>query len=239
MTAFRTETVAASESIGAWFTEILSGLTQMSRECEKELRTALGRKTELTDKHLRAIRPTAAAFLERHATPEAAGIVLSPGIVSEGGSIEWWRRADEGGTSRIVFNLSPDAVGFYDFVTLDWFSSVVATGQPALQGPYLDYAGMDQYILTCMVPLSLNGELIGTAGCDTEVSALEAVVMPTLRTIPADAALVSKMDRIVLGNSGRFLVGNRVGDLPKDGLRIDLPGVDLGLQLVAVPKNSY
>jgi hypothetical protein len=90
-----------------------------------------------------------------------------------------------------------------------------------------------------MVPLSLNGELIGTAGCDTEVSALETIVMPILRTIPADAALVSKMDRIVLGNSGRFLVGNRVGELPADGQRIDIPGVDLGLQLVAVPKTAF
>jgi hypothetical protein len=239
MTAFHQETVDASESISAWFAEMLSGLTLLSHDCEKELRGALGRKTVLTDKHLRAIRPAASAFLNRHNTPEAAGIVLSPGVVSDGGSIEWWRRADQGSTNRIVFNLTPDAVGFYDFVTLDWFASVVATGRPALQGPYLDYAGMDQYILTCMVPLMLNGELIGTAGCDTEVSALETVVMPILRTISADAALVSKMDRIVMGNSGRFLVGNRVGDLPADSLRIDLPGVDLGLQLVAVPKNSF
>lgn len=239
MSAFEKELVSASETVGTWFSDIVADLTRMSQACEKELRSALGRKSVLTDKHLRAIRPAASAFLDRHPTPEAAGIVLSPGVVGDGGSIEWWRRDGMGSTDRIVFNLSPDAAGFYDFVSLDWFASVVSTGMPAIQGPYLDYAGMDQYIMTCMVPLSLNGELIGTAGCDTEVSALETIVMPILRTIPADAALVSKMDRIVLGNSGRFLVGNRVGELPADGQRIDIPGVDLGLQLVAVPKTAF
>lgn len=234
----RPEVVRAAQDIGEWFTGIYDDLFAMSKACERELRVARGKRTELLDKHLRAIRPAAAAFLERHDVPEAAGIVLAPGVVNaDGGSIEWWQRGDQGSTSRIVFNLSPDAAGFYDFVTLGWFADVVATGNPAIQGPYLDYAGMDQYIMTCMVPLSLDGELIGTAGCDTEVSALESVVMPLLRRIPSDAALVSKMDRIVAGNSGRFLVGNRVGEIPTDGIRLDIPGHPLGLQLVAVPPT--
>ncbi|MDP4586227.1 MAG: GntR family transcriptional regulator, partial [Microbacteriaceae bacterium] len=76
------------------------------------------------------------------------------------------------------------------------------------------------------------------AGCDTEVRALEPVVMPHLRQIPMDAALVSKFDRIIVGNSGRFQVGNRVTDLPKNALRTPLPGVNLGLQLVATPRTN-
>jgi len=98
---------------------------------------------------------------------------------------------------------------------------------------------MDKYILTAMVPLSLDGVLIGTAGCDVEVRELERVIMPILRTIPGDAALVSKFDRIILGNSGRFLVGNRVVTLPKDAIRHDVPGPELGLQLVAAPPARH
>ena len=114
-----------------------------------------------------------------------------------------------------------------------------ANGKPAIQGPYLDYAGMDKYILTAMVPLSLDGVLIGTAGCDTEVRELERVVMPILRTIPGDAALVSKFDRVILGNSGRFHVGNRVAALSKDAIRCEIPGPELGLQLVAAPRTLH
>lgn len=238
MSDYRDDLKRAATEIGAWFTDVYSDLTLMSRACERELQGARGKRSELSDKHLRAIRPAAAEFLDRHAIPEAAGIVLSPGVVNaDGGSIEWWKRGEQGSTNRIVFNLSPDAAGFYDFVSLDWFADVVSTGKPAIQGPYLDYAGMDQYIMTCMVPLSLDGELIGTAGCDTEVSALETVIMPILRRIPADAALISKMNGIVVGNSGRFLVGNRVKELPEDCIRVDLPGPELGLQLIAAPRT--
>ncbi len=228
----------ARDTIGQWFTAVFTDLNTLAAACERELRGALGKRTGLTEKDLRTIQPAATAFLDRHPIPEAAGMVLGPGIVGDTtGAIEWWRRAPRGGTERIVFTLNPNAAGFYDFLTHDWFTEVIDTGTPAIQGPYLDYAGLDQYILTSMVPLHLDGVLIGTAGCDTEVRALESVVMPLLRRIPMDAALVSRLDRIVVGNSGRFLVGNRVGDLPRDAIRTPLPGVDLGLQLVATPRT--
>jgi hypothetical protein len=228
----------ASIEIGEWFSAVFDDLTDMSAACESHLRDARGKRHQLTEKHVRAIEPAAATFLGRHPIPEAAGIVLGPGIAEEsGGSIEWWRRNESGSTERIVFNLSPDDAGFYDFVTYDWFAEVVSTGKPAIQGPYLDYAGMDQYILTSMVPLSLDGTIIGTAGCDTEVRELESVIMPILRAIPGDAALVSRPDRIVVGNSGRFLVGNRVGALPNNAVCVDVPGPELGLQIVAAPQT--
>ncbi len=238
MSAVTGELERAGDAIGQWFTELFADLTTMSSASEREIRNALGKRSDLTEKDLRAIQPSATAFLNRHPVPLAAGLVLGPGIIDDStGAIEWWRRGPRGGTQRIVFTLNPDAAGFYDYLTYDWFTEVITTGAPAIQGPYLDYAGLDQYILTSMVPFYLDGALIGTAGCDTEVRALEAVVMPHLRQIPMDAALVSKFDRIVVGNSGRFLVGNRVGELPRDALRTPLPGVDLGLQLVASPRT--
>lgn len=240
MSKARSDLERASDAIGEWFTAIYGDLTAMSTACENQLRDSRGKKAGLTERNLRAIQPAAAAFLRRHDIPTAAGIVVGPGIIeNKDGSIEWWQRGDSGSTQRIVFNLSPEDPGFYDFVTFEWFNEVVSTGKPAIQGPYLDYAGMDKYILTAMVPLSLDGVLIGTAGCDTEVRDLERVVMPILRTIPGDAALVSKFDRIILGNSGRFHVGNRVAALSKDAIRWEIPGPELGLQLVAAPRTLH
>jgi hypothetical protein len=230
----------AARATGKWFATIYDDLHIMAESSESELRDSRGTKAVVTERDLRAVQPAAAAFLRSHEIPMAAGIVVGPGVIeNKDGSIDFWRRSDSGTTQRIVFNLSPDDPGFYDFVTYEWFAEVVATGKPAIQGPYLDYAGMDKYILTAMVPLSLDGVLIGTAGCDVEVRELERVIMPILRTIPGDAALVSKFDRIILGNSGRFLVGNRVVTLPKDAIRHDVPGPELGLQLVAAPPARH
>jgi hypothetical protein len=238
MNELRQKVVAASELIGDWLTTVYSDLSAMAIDCERELNAVRGAQSHLTEKHLRAIQPSAATFLERHSIPEAAGIVLGPGIANDdSGAIEWWRRAENGSTNRVVIPVAPDVAGYYDFVTHRWFADVISSGKPAIQGPYLDYAGLDQYIMTSMVPLSLNGVVIGTAGCDTEIRALETVMMPILRQIPADAALVSELDRIVVGNSGRFVVGNRVKDLPAEAVRVDIPGLDLGLQLVAAPRK--
>lgn len=239
MSEARGDLERASRAVGDWFTAVYDDLATMAAACEHELRNSRGAKARLTERDLRAIQPAATAFLGRHEVPVAAGIVVGPKVLGNDlGAVEWWRRGDSGSTQRIVFNLSPDDPGFYDFVTFEWFNEVVSIGKPAIQGPYLDYAGMDKYILTAMVPLSLDGVLIGTAGCDTEVRELERVVMPILRTIPGDAALVSKFDRIILGNSSRFHVGNRVVALPKDAIRCDIPGPELGLQLVVAPRAA-
>lgn len=224
----------AAEAIGHWFTAVYDDLATLAKASDRAIRDNRGRRDTLTDKDLRAIRSAAIGFLDRHRIPEAAGITLQTGAVDpDRGSVEWWRRSGDHDAERVVFNLSSSSAGFYDFQSLEWFTDVVSTGQPAIHGPYLDYAGMDQYILTLMVPFLLDGDPLGTAGCDIEVRSLETTMIPILRHVPADAALVSKRDRVIVGNSGRFLVGNRVGDLPKGALRIEIPGPSLGLSLVA------
>ena len=238
MTSGTRELEHASETIGQWFTALFADLDTLSSSCESEIQRVRGRKADVTEKDLRAIQPVATAFLDRHPTIEAAGIALGPGIVNdEYGAIEWFARGAHGQSDRVHFTLNPNEAGFYEYLTHDWFTEVMKNNAPTIQGPYLDYAGLDKYIIASTVPLYLDGVLIGTTGCDTEVSALEPVVMPFLRRIPMDAALVSKFDRIMAGNSGRFLVGNRVRDLPRDALRTPLAGVDLGLHLVAAPRT--
>lgn len=224
------------DTIGQWFTELFADLGAFSSTCEMALRGVRGEKEPLTEKHLRAIHPVATTFLEHHPLIEAAGIALGPGVVNDTArAIEWFARGTRIGTERIRFTLDPTEAGFYDYLTHEWFAGVMKSGAPTLHGPYLDYAGLDKHIVASTVPLFLDGVLIGAAGCDTEVHALESVVMPPLRQIPMDAALVSELDRIIVGNSGRFQVGNRIGELPRDLVRTPLPGVDLGLHLVAHP----
>lgn len=224
----------AARDIDNWFAAVYADLRLLAKASDRALREARGRRGRLLDRDLRSVKPVATGFLDRHSIPEAAGIVLGSGTVDpDRGSVEWWKRTGEHATQRVIFNLTPTAAGFYDFESLDWFSSVIATAEPTISGPYLDYAGMDQYILTLMVPFTLDGELVGTAGCDIEVRALETAIIPMLRSIRADAALVSARDRVIVGNSGRFLVGNRVGELPQGGIRIEIPSESLGLSLVA------
>lgn len=230
---------ASATDIATWLEEMYDDLAALALNAEKEISRARGKRSAITDRDLKPIQSAAETFLAKHSSPEAAGVVIRPGIVGDDGDIEWWKRDEDGTSTRVLFTLTPQTAGFYDFETLEWFRNVVETGQPTLTGPYLDYAGMDQYILTLTVPFRMDGEIVGAAGCDIDLASLEAALMPKLRSIDADVALVSQHDRIVLGNSGRFLVGNRVGDLPANGVSVNLDVHELGLRVVAVPRERF
>ena len=226
------------EGLTAWFTDVYSDLNDLARGVEQTLET-VGDRPRLAPKDFLAVKPAAEAFLGKHRVCEGAGVVIQPGIVGAEGAVEWWIRATGNTTSRLLVTLTPQTAGFYDFESLEWFRNVVDTGRPTLTGPYVDYLGMDKYIITTTVPFRLDGTVIGATGCDIEIRSLESALMPLLRRIDADAALVANTGRILLGNSGRFLVGNRVGDLPATARSIDLPVHELGLRLITVPREGF
>lgn len=238
MTTHENRLESTANNIATWFNDMYADLVALAENTESALARSQGKRTTVTEKDLRAVRDSADIFLAKHATPEAAGVIIRPGVVGEDGDIEWWKRGDDGESTRVLFTLTPQTAGFYDFEALEWFRNVVETGMPTVTGPYVDYAGMDQYILTLTVPFRLRGTIIGAAGCDIELRELESALMPILRGLDSDAALVSRHGRVVLGNSGRFLVGNRVGDVP-GATTIAVAVQELGLTLVSVPRERY
>ncbi len=230
----------AAEAVAAWLTTVYTDLDTLADNIGAALSASKRNRTHLTNSDLKSVRDVATAFLAANPTAEGAGVILSPGTVdATHGAIEWWRHSDDGPNSKVLFNLTPDSGSYYDFENLPWFETVARTGHRAITGPYMDYGGMDQYILTLTVPLSVNGVPVGMAGCDIEVRDLEKVMVPILRRIPGDAALVSEENIVVLGNSGRYLVGNRVRTIPADGGALTLPLDDVTLTLVYAQHQDF
>ncbi|MEY4458270.1 MAG: hypothetical protein RIS25_863 [Actinomycetota bacterium] len=230
----------AADAVAAWLTTVYTDLDTLAANIGDALSASKRNRTHLTIADLKSVRDVATAFLAANPTAEGAGVILSPGTVdATHGAIEWWRHSDDGPNSKVLFNLTPDSGSYYDFENLPWFETVARTGHRAITGPYMDYGGMDQYILTLTVPLYVNGTLVGMAGCDIEVRDLEKVMVPILRRIPGDAALVSEENIVVLGNSGRYLVGNRVRTIPADGGAVTLPLDDVTLTLVYAQHQDF
>lgn len=230
---------AMAGEIAVWFEAVFADLLVLGSSAEHSLNSGRPADATLSVRERKGIRSATERFLERHRTPEAAGVIFSPGEFGPDGDIEWWERQGDGSTSRVLFTLTPQSAGFYDFSSLEWFRNVVETGLRTLTGPYVDYAGMDQYILTLTVPLRFRERIIGVAGCDIELRALETAIMPILRRHRADIALISFTERIILGNSGRFLVGNRLHGDTSMFLRVEVPVAALGLTLIATPRGQF
>jgi hypothetical protein len=100
-------------------------------------------------------------------------------------------------------------------------------------GPYVDYLGLDEYILTHTAPIQVGGSFVGVAGCDIRIRKLEEIFMPALRAIPGDAALLNESRRVVVGNSGAYLVGERLRSIPSDKQLIPIDVPHLGFSLLS------
>ena len=97
----------------------------------------------------------------------------------------------------------------------------------------MDYLGLDEYILTHTAPIQLSGNFVGVAGYDIRIRKLEEIFMPALRAIPGDAALLNENRSVVVGNSGAYLVGERIRTIPKDKQLIPIEAPHLGLSLLS------
>lgn len=230
---------SAAANIAARIESVFAELDALSLDISSALIEAKGKRSLFLEADLKKVKPVTLEYLAQHQFVGAAGVIIAPGAIDPSrGMIEWWRQSDEGIYKKIAFNLTPETGSFYDMENLGWFHNTVESGTRAITGPYVDYGGMDQYIMTLTSMLHLGADFVGMAGCDVEVREIESILVPMLRRIPADAALLNSDQRVILGNSGRFLVGNRVRTTPIDGAIIPLASPELGLSLVYAPHTG-
>lgn len=150
------------------------------------------------------------------ARPDAAGagvVFALDRIAARDQQIQWHVRGERGYEPYGFVN-DADSAEFYDFLQLPWYAVPRATGQDVLAGPYLDFLGVDEYILTCSVPVRIGDRFAGTAAADVEVRTIERRFLELVRGIDADVALTSRDGRIVCANSPRLLPGDRAPEEP-------------------------
>jgi hypothetical protein len=75
-------------------------------------------------------------------------------------------------------------------------------------GPYVDYAGTDEYILTFSCPISRDERFLGVAAADVRASDLEQVMLPLLNAVGPASLLVNAIGRVVASNTPDIIVGS-------------------------------
>lgn len=223
---------AAVSSISGWF-NIASAATYGLAAAATDLFTgAVARGARVSRRDLAGLQEVAANFLHEHPFACGAGATLSSAMVDEGqGILEWWTPGPQG-AQKLVFDLDPEGERFYDYERLPFFSAAEKTGEETSWGPYVDYLGSDEYILTHTAPFYIHGEFAGVAGYDVTVRALEDILLPTLRSIPGDAALLNSSNRVIIGNSGAYLVGERIKSAPEGQCVLPLDVPHLGFSVL-------
>lgn len=185
-------------------------------------------------KDIAALETMSREFLEKHPAAVGAGVIFSEdAIENRSGILEWWTTRSQG-IEKLEFDLTPGGERFYDYQSMPFFATAKRTGEQSMWGPYVDYLGLDEYILTHTAPIQMDGTFIAVAGYDIRIRTLEELFMPALRAVPGDAALLNENRSVVVGNSGAYLVGERLRTIPDDKQLIPIQTPHLGLSLLTL-----
>lgn len=228
-----TDVVQAATALTPWFSGVSAEIKDLSDGVSALLERRLGGKATVNRAALAGLDELSRGFLLRNSFAVGAGTFFASDSVEEGcRPLDWWSRQQTGAIGRLNFDLTPGSHRYYDYEKLPFFSTAASTGEQTVWGPYIDYLGFEEYILTFSAPFSVHGKFMGVVGCDIRLRDLEPLIMPTLRLIHANAALINASNRVILGNSGTYLVGERIKSESPHQHRLALDVAHLGLSLI-------
>lgn len=200
----------------AWFGERFTQLEELADDLIAALHLGPDRRLELSESARRRMKTTAVRMLEANPVLDGCGLIFArTALGTENGHLEWWVREDETRFARYSFGVVPGGDRYYDYEHHEWFIRAFHEGAPALVGPYIDYLGVEAYVVTLTVPAVLDGVRVGAVGNDIQVADLEAALLPMLLRSRAPLAIVGRHGNVLVGSSSRFLPGEYVpAELP-------------------------
>ncbi|UQN14335.1 cache domain-containing protein [Gulosibacter sp. ACHW.36C] len=229
-----TTPAAAVTEIADWFEGYFVDIERLRDEITAELASVFtdARPVVISPPVSERIRQISVAFLERHPRSDGAGIVFELAQLDPAKArLEWWLRDGEK-FQRNNFILDPSSERFYDFEKLDWFRGGFHHESRTIAGPYIDHLGVDYYISTLTVPAFVGERKVGIVGSDVRMDDLERVLIPMLAPLPRGAAVLSRHNQVLVGNSGEFSTGVLVAAVPQRFSCVSIPTPGLGLRLL-------
>ncbi len=224
---------AVVDSLSNWFTQHFERLEALSEELIANLGFTDTGLIEISDSTRRRLKSAAVRFLAEDETIDGCGLIFAHSALgTENGHLEWWVREDESRFARYSFGVVPGADRYYDYEHHEWFIRSFHEGTPALVGPYIDYLGVEAYVLTLTVPAEVRGARVGAVGNDIQVEDLEAALLPVLLQHSVAMALIGRHGNVIFSNSSRFLPGDYVPDSLPGFRRAQIDPVQAGVQLL-------
>ncbi|MBK1783226.1 cache domain-containing protein [Prauserella cavernicola] len=213
----------AAATVEALLRETFAGTDELRGLAVDVHRRAVREGRAPTTEDLEAIRPTVLRLLSQSRVPLAGtGVIAAPGTLADRPRwLEWWRRSPSGGSPRpLAVDLDPGNIGSYEYPVAPWFDVPCRTGRRVVVGPYVDYAGTDEYILTFAAPVSGDAGFFGVAAADIRATDLERALLPVLNADGPASLIVNASGRVIASNTPATIVGSIVR--PGQGERREL-----------------
>jgi DNA-binding FadR family transcriptional regulator len=139
------------------------------------------------------------------------GVIAEVGVVpGHTYWLDWWHRTQTGNLERDTSHVTdPHRYDFYDYESREFIAHPRKDLLPWASGPYVDYGGVDDYLVTVSVPIVRDARFLGVAATDLLVASVEGVFAPWLAGAETPCLLLNAEDRVIVSNS----VTHQVGDV--------------------------
>lgn len=125
---------------------------------------------------------------------------------------EAWHRTESGPRKDDSHVMDPSREDFYDYESHEFMAKPRQLLKPWAMGPYVDYGGADDYIVTIAVPILRRRRFLGVAVVDFLVADLERQLAPWL-AVPGEVRLLLNWEnRVIVSNSSSLSAGDLVTD---------------------------
>lgn len=147
---------------------------------------------------------------------------------------EAWHRTDLGPRRDSSHVMDPARDDFYDYESREFIAEPRRRLTPWATGPYVDYGGADDYIITVSVPVTADGQFLGIAAVDFLVADLERQLSHWLTTADGPCLLLDATGRVIVSNS----TAHQVGDIISDRSAFDIADVPVFGWTTALARSA-
>lgn len=142
------------------------------------------------------------------------GILSEVGVVSDDPYwLDWWHRTETGPVRDLSHVTDPSRGNWYNYADREYMTRPRKDRAKHAAGPYVDYGGVDDYIITIAVPIIREDAFLGVAAADVLVSDLERRIAPWLARAKTGTLVLNEDLRVVASNTSSFPVGDVARDV--------------------------
>ncbi len=217
MKAVPTNHELARDHLRGVVTHHLERLQLVGSRVGEALAGVRGAEATLHEAALRPVGELAHGWLDGADAAFGYGFVAAPGVVEGRERYLYWFQRGERGTRRLKLNFDAGDVNVYDYLDMDWYTKAEADRRPVLYGPYVDYSGSDQFVMTLSLPVVHEGRFVGVAGADLLMTRMEVELVPVLNRVETETVVVNADRQVVMSNSARWIPGDRLPTHPLSG----------------------
>ena len=162
-----------------------------------------------TDRLDAVVEPSALRLFDTVNLPVyGSGFIAALDSLADANShLAWWQ-----GPQRARLVLASQSVNkeHIDYSELEWYRVPLATGEPHVAGPYVDYLCSDEYTITVAAPVHVDGEFVGAVALDLLIDRVERELTPRLAQFGGDISIVNGVGRVLISTSPARATGDTI-----------------------------